>query len=80
MSEANNAFLSGSRIAAGNGLWPRQHRIEKDSILYRFADTSYREPSQAADGPWWFEFDHFQTIKQGAAGIDYGTARAIAGE
>ena len=63
MSAANEGFHASTRAAASLGLWPHEHPVVAGTVLYRFMDTTYRMPSKAADGPWWFEYEHFQTIK-----------------
>jgi hypothetical protein len=64
MNAANQLFIGGSYTRAAEGLWPREYSIPKGVILYRFINTSKEPPEAGADGPWWFEFDHFQTIRQ----------------
>ncbi len=62
MSAANQEYLRSSRAKAAEGLWPNEYPLGKGTVLYRFI-SSRKHPSKAADGPWWFEFEHFQTIK-----------------
>jgi hypothetical protein len=63
MAEANRAFFLPSRPEAAKGLWPHEYSVATGTILYRFVDATKRPPTFGADGPWWFEFEHFQTIK-----------------
>jgi hypothetical protein len=44
-------------------LWPREHEIQKGTILYRFIDLSRTPSAIGSDGPWWFEFEHYQRIR-----------------
>lgn len=63
MAALNQALLTPSRSYAAKGLWPREHEIAKGTVLYRFVDTTRAADRVGADGPWWFEYEHFQTIK-----------------
>ena len=62
MTAANLPFLAPSRLDASKGLWPREYDIRQGTVLYRFVDTTRGSAAQAADGPWWFEFEHYQSI------------------
>jgi hypothetical protein len=63
MQAANDNLLAASRGHAAQGLWPIQYRVAPGTVLYRFIDSTRVPPLIAADGPWWFEFEQFQTIK-----------------
>lgn len=81
MPAANEHFLAPSRAEASKGLWPHEYSLGAQTILYRFIDTTRTTPEAGADGPWWFEFEHFQSIKHFA--LRYGhslgyTARLFA--
>ncbi len=81
MSAANQQFLAASFSEAAKGLWPHEHPVNVRTVLYRFIDTTRRAPAVGADGPWWFEFEHFQSIKHFAErhGYSFGyTARLFA--
>ena len=60
---ANGAWTNGSIVKAAQGLRPRQHSVPKGTWLYRFIDLTKAPSKKGADGPWWFEFEHFQSIK-----------------
>jgi hypothetical protein len=62
MDAANVAFLASSRAEASQGLWPNEYKIPQGAVLYRFVGVTRSTPALAADGPWWFEFEHYQTI------------------
>lgn len=63
MAGLNQALLASSRPYAARGLWPREHEIPKGTVLYRFVDTTRAADRVGADGPWWFEYEYFQSIK-----------------
>lgn len=63
MTAGNDSFLRPSYAEAAKGLWPHEFRLDPGAVLYRFIDTTRSAPPAAADSPWWFEFEHFQTIK-----------------
>jgi hypothetical protein len=63
MPAANQEFFASSRIEASKGLWPHEHSVAASTVLYRFVDTSRTPPETGADGPWWFEYEHYQSIK-----------------
>jgi hypothetical protein len=62
-NNANGPYWKGSYSLAMKGLWPHQSSIAKGIILYRFVDLSKAPSAIAADGPWWFEFEHYQRIR-----------------
>ena len=68
---ANSAYWTGTYTAASQGLWPKQHEITEGTHLYRFIDLNKGPSASGADGPWWFEYDHFQTIKHFAQRNNY---------
>lgn len=63
MAAVNQEFLAPFRAEAEKGLWPHEHSIAAGTVLYRFIDTTRSPPQVGADGPWWFEFEHFQSIR-----------------
>lgn len=63
MPAANEQLLHSCFSEASKGLWPRHYAIHAGTVLYRFIDTTRSAPTLGADGPWWFEFEHFQSIK-----------------
>ncbi|KQP22432.1 hypothetical protein [Pseudorhodoferax sp. Leaf267] len=67
MAYGNDPYFAGSRQYAAKGLWPREYEIGTSTVLYRFVDTTRCAPATGADGPWWFEYDHFQTVKHFAS-------------
>jgi len=60
---SNSAYWAGSYGHASKGLWPHEFEVQKGTVLYRFIDISKAPSVIGADGPWWFEFDHYQQIK-----------------
>ena len=81
MPAANQEFLVPSLSEARKGLWPHEHSLTVRTVLYRFIDTTRVAPTLGADGPWWFEFEHFQSIKHFSLrhGLNLGyTARLFA--
>ena len=81
MPAANEAFLSPTYAEALKGLWAREYEIPVGAVLYRFINTGSAALSTAADGPWWFEYEHFQTMKHfaGRHGFSLGySARLFA--
>ena len=76
MIAANHPFLAPSRLDASKGLWPREYDIRQGTVLYRFIDTARGSAAQAADGPWWFEFEHYQSIKHFALRHGYSLGYA----
>jgi hypothetical protein len=62
----NGHLLEGARAAAYGGLqMVRAYDLAVGQVLYRFVDvTRSTGPRVAADGPWWFEYEAFQQIKQ----------------
>ena len=63
MATANEDLLHETYGEAAKGLWPHEYSVPAGTVLYRFVDTTRGPAISAADGPWWFEFEHFQTIK-----------------
>jgi hypothetical protein len=76
MRFANDSYWGGTYKDAAKGLWPHRYEIAQGTVLYRFINLKIKpsgtetRPSPA-DGPWWFEFEHFQTIKKFAEGNKY---------
>jgi hypothetical protein len=79
MATINQPYLAASRFDAQQGLWPHEVVIPKGTTLYRFVDSSRGPVRAIADGPWWFEYDHFQTIKHFALrhGYSFGYAARL---
>ena len=71
MSIPNQCFVGSSYREAMKGLWPQPYDLKAGCILYRFIDTGRRSPEEAADGPWWFEYEHYSTIKHFAGRHGY---------
>jgi hypothetical protein len=65
MKPFNNPFVSAGYQKAREGMsMIRPVQIEPGEVLYRFYDASRaRSPAEGADGAWWVEFEHFQTVK-----------------
>jgi hypothetical protein len=59
---ANAAYTEGSYVAASRGISPHDHAVAMDTYLYRFIDLGRGPASKGADGPWWFEYDHYRSI------------------
>jgi hypothetical protein len=60
---ANADYTEGSYAAASHGISPRKYSIPTGRILYRFIDLTKGPSSKGADGPWWFEYEHYRTIE-----------------
>lgn len=76
MSAANQQFLASSYSEAAKGLWPQQYTIGAHTVLYRFIDIKRDAATVGTDGPWWFEFVHFQSIKHFALRHGYALGYA----
>lgn len=76
MAAINEDLFAAGRADAAKGLWPHRHEIAQGTVLYRFIDLHRAAPAQAADGPWWFEFEHFQAIRHFAARHGYSLGYA----
>lgn len=51
--------------------------IPEGTVLYRFYDSRRAPtPAQGAEGAWWLEYEHFQTIKHFAARHDHSLSYA----
>ena len=61
----NNLYLSAGYAKAREGMsMIRPFEIPAGQVLYRFYDSNRaRTPEEGANGPWWLEYEHFQTIK-----------------
>ena len=70
---ANADYTEGSYVAASRGLKPYEHTIAKGTYLYRFIDLSRGPSSKGADGPWWFECEHYKSIVSFAERFGYST-------
>lgn len=60
-----NELTPETRVLALRGLqMARSFEIAPGQVIYRFYDRGRTPtPQLAAHGGWWFEFEHFQTIK-----------------
>jgi hypothetical protein len=65
MTPFNNPFVSAGYQKAREGMsLIRPVQLEPGQVLYRFYDSSRaRSPAAGAEGAWWLEFEHFQTVK-----------------
>jgi len=74
----NNHYLSAGYAKAREGMsLIRPFEIPAGQVLYRFFDSNRaRSPAEGADGPWWLEYEHFQTIKHFALRNGYGISYA----
>jgi hypothetical protein len=78
---ANGEYTDGSYNEAARGLTPHRYPIAQGTYLYRFIDLRKGPASKSADGPWWFEFEHYKTITTFAQRNGYSvgyTARLFA--
>jgi hypothetical protein len=57
---ANEHYIPRSYALAKTGLWPHEVSIPTGTRLYRFVD--FAKGPAAADGSWWFEYEHYQSI------------------
>jgi hypothetical protein len=73
---ANDVYKAGSYAAASRGIFPRDHVIRAGTFVYRFVDLAHGPPEAAADGPWWFEYEHYRTIVSFAERHGYRTSYA----
>lgn len=74
----NSLYLSAGYAEAQKGMsMIRPFEIPRGQVLYRFYDTKGgRSPAQGADGAWWLEYEHFQTIKHFALRHGYSLSYA----
>jgi hypothetical protein len=74
----NNHYLSAGYAKAREGMsLNRPFEIPAGQVLYRFFDSNRaRSPAEGAGGPWWLEYEHFQTIKHFALRNGYGISYA----
>jgi len=65
MQFSNNPYVSAGYAKAREGMTLiRPIEIYPGQVLYRFYDsTRARSPEEGADGPWWLEYEYFQTVK-----------------
>lgn len=65
MQYFNNHYLSEGYNKAQEGMsMIRPYEVHEGQVLYRFYDSNRaRTPQEGADGAWWLEYEHFQTIK-----------------
>ena len=76
MKPINEDVFAASYAAAAKGLWPRRVEIAAGAVLHRFIDLHRAPVLQAADGPWWFEYEQFRSIKHFAARHGYSAGYA----
>ena len=60
---SNADYTEGSYEAARSGIRPHEYAVPTGTVLYRFIDLSKGPSSKGADGPWWFEYEHYKTIE-----------------
>jgi hypothetical protein len=74
----NNPYVSDGYKLARTGMWTiRPVEIDPKQVLYRFYGTNKaRTPAEGANGGWWFEYEHFQTIKHFALRNGYPVSHA----
>lgn len=67
-----------SRTQALSGLsMARPYELQRGQVIYRFYDRRRAPtPMLGAQGSWWFEFEHFQTIKHFALRHGYSLSYA----
>lgn len=75
-SHANNPFTGSSFAKAAEGMIPKPYEIAPGTVLYRFIDLDKSPSVIGANGPWWFEFEHFQSIRQWAEQHQYNLSYA----
>jgi hypothetical protein len=65
MQPFNHAHVSAGQLKAREGLsMMRPVELPAGQVLYRFYDSnSARTPEDGANGPWWLEYEHFQSVK-----------------
>jgi hypothetical protein len=73
---SNAEYVGGSYQAAAKGMWPKQDEVHAGTYLYRFVDLNRATARGAADGPWWFEYEYYQTIKHFAIRHGYSLGYA----
>lgn len=73
MHTLNNHLAAAGYSNAMRGMsMARQIVIPAGQVIYRFYDaTRAPTPVMGADGAWWLEFDHFQSVKHFAARHGY---------
>lgn len=78
MDFVNNRFFNCGYQKAREGMvMIRPFEIQKGQVLYRFYDSNRaRSPEEGADGLWWLEYEHFQTIKHFAFRHGYSISYA----
>jgi hypothetical protein len=69
VSTPTTALVSSGRAEALKGMFPAHpFTVPAGQVIYRFYDrTRATSPERGANGAWWFEFEHFQTIRHFAA-------------
>lgn len=74
----NNHYLSAGYAKAREGMsMVRPFEIPEGQVLYRFYDSNKaRTPEEGANGPWWLEFEHFQSIRHFALRNGYSMSYA----
>ena len=74
----NNPYLSAGYAKAREGMvMIRPYEVPRGQVLYRFYDSNRaRTPQEGANGPWWLEYEHFQTIRHFALRNGYTVSYA----
>ena len=74
----NNPYVSSGDEWARKGMsMIRPIEVVPDQVLYRFYGTDKaRSLADGANGGWWFEYEHFQTIKHFALRNGYPISHA----
>lgn len=74
--QPNNAYLlPHTRAEAAKGIMPREYTLAPRTMLYRFINAD-KPVHESANGPWWFEFEHYQTIKHFSSRFGYSLGYA----
>jgi hypothetical protein len=78
MQHFNNPYVSEGYKKAREGMsMIRPIEIPEGQVLYRFYDSNRaRSPQEGADGAWWLEYEHFQTVKHFALSHGYAFSYA----
>ena len=61
----NQAHIAAGQPKAREGLsMMRPFPLAQGQVLYRFYDSRRAcKPEDGADGPWWLEYEHYQSVK-----------------
>lgn len=81
MTPFNSPFVSAGYAKAREGMsMIRPIQLEPGQVIYRFYDSSRaHSPAKGADGAWWLEYEHFQTVRHFALrhGYAFGYAARL---